>query len=55
MNPLHTALVGLLNEDGSTEIVGLFRQDAALIRDLQNAVAYPLRERHNLANTSSLS
>ena len=49
MSPLHIALVGSLNADGSTEIVGLFHQDAALIRDLQNAVAYPLRERHDLA------
>ena len=49
MNTLHIALVGLLNEDGSAEIVGLFHQDAALMRDLQNAVAYPLRERHDAA------
>ena len=49
MIPLHTAHVGLINEDGSTEIVGLFHQDAALMKDLQNSVAYSLRERHDLA------
>ena len=49
MNALHTALVGLLNADGGTEIVGLFHQDAALMRDLQNAGDYPLKERHDLA------
>ena len=49
MNPLHTAIVGLLNADGSTEIVGLFHQDAQLAQDLANCLAYSLRERHDLA------
>ena len=49
MNPLHIALVGLLNEDGSTKIVGLFHQDAALMQDLANCVAYTRGERRDLA------
>jgi len=53
MNPLHTALVGLLNADGGTEIVGLFHQDAALMKDLANSIAYTRKAQHALAVSHS--